>query len=64
VGIGRLLRAILRTGHWGQCKFCRRYLPTRAWTQDPRFMGGRGQEAVEASGYCTYCDSRIPKETR
>jgi hypothetical protein len=61
VGIRRLLRAILRTGRWGQCKFCRRYLPTRAWTQDPGFVGGRGHEAIEASGYCTYCDRHMTK---
>lgn len=46
---------LVATGHWARCLFCRRVLPTRAWTQDACWAGGRDSEAVEANGYCTSC---------
>jgi hypothetical protein len=61
-----MMKQILASGHWKQCLFCRQAFPTRDWKnevlEDERKKGlnsgeGRFKEVIEASGYCTYCES-------
>ncbi len=47
-----LLKQVIKSGSWTQCKFCRRALPTH---KQALLNEGRSKEWINESGYCTYC---------
>lgn len=52
---------LIAKGNWARCLFCRRVLPTRAWTQNIEWHGGRDAEAIEHNNHCTSCQAYAPK---
>lgn len=48
-----LLKQVIKSGSWTQCKFCSRALPTvKHALTIPKIRRG---ESINESGYCTYC---------
>lgn len=69
MALGSLTKNILALGHWKQCLFCNRALPTKAQHLEncalAKRCGGTGKisvdgssEFVEESGYCNYCEEK------
>lgn len=58
MSMDKLMKRILETGDWKQCLFCQTSHPLREKITGYDYKGrsGEDREAIESTGYCTFCE--------